>query len=234
MNLIRIMMANLWTVARPTLAIVLFLVIIRTLFFRESIPNKWIFVSAVLLTMLGLYLFLAGISTSLIPLSRDTAYSLLATRSKTLIVLFACALGYFATLIEPGLRTLAAQVEEVAVGAITKTRIVQAAAVGFACGAGVGTLRILFSIPMKPLAVTCLLLLAGLVLMASDAVIAIAFDAASATTGPANIPILLGLTIGLSQATEGIDPIRFGFGLIALTAYGTTAAILLLGIVGGR
>ncbi len=225
---------ELWSLTKPTLAIVLFLVILKTVVFRERIPNAWIFASAVLLTVVGLYLFLAGVSSSLIPLSRATACRLLATRSKTLIVLFACILGYCATLIEPGLRTLAAQIEEISVGAITRSRVIHAAAIGFALGAGAGTLRILFSVPMKPLAVICLLILTALVLMASDHVIAIAFDAASATTGPANIPILLGLTIGLSQASEGIDPIRFGFGLIALTAYGTTAAILILGILGGR
>lgn len=234
MNFARIMLFNLWAVARPTLAIVLFLVIVKTIFFRESISNKWIFASAVLLTMLGLYLFLAGISTSLIPLSREISYRLLATRNKLVIVMFACFLGYFATLIEPGLRTLATQVEDISVGTIKHSLVIQAAAIGFACGAGAGTLRILFAIPMKSLTVVCLLFLTVLVMLASDHVIAIAFDAASATTGPANIPILLGLTIGLSQASEGIDPIRFGFGLIALTAYGTTAAILLLGILGGR
>ncbi len=225
---------ELWSLMKPTLAIVLFLVIVKTLVFRERIPNTWMFASAVLLTVVGLYLFLAGVSSSLIPLSRSTAYHLVATRNKAFIVMFACILGYLATLVEPGLRTLAIQIEDISVGAISRSRVLHAAAIGFALGAGAGTVRILYSFSMKSVAVCCLLVLAALVLMASDHVIAIAFDAASATTGPANIPILIGLTIGLAQAVEGADPIRYGFGLIAMTAYGTTAAILILGILGGR
>lgn len=232
--LARSIVMELWSLTKPTLAIVLFLVILKMLVFRDRIPHIWLFVSAVLLTVVGLYLFLAGVSSSLVPLSRSTAFHLVATRNKALIIAFACVLGYLATLIEPGLRTLAIQIEDVSVGAISRSHIIHTAAMGFALGAGAGVARILFGFAMKPVAVCALVVMAALVLMASDHVIAIAFDAASATTGPVNIPMLLGLTIGLAQAVDGADPIRYGFGLIALTAYGTTAAVLMLGILGGR
>ncbi len=48
---------ELWSLTKPTLAIVLFLVIVKTLVFRERIPNTWMFAAAVLLTVVGLYLF---------------------------------------------------------------------------------------------------------------------------------------------------------------------------------
>jgi len=225
---------DLWTLAKPALAIVALLVILRLLVLREPLANGWMLLAAVLLTIVGLYLFLTGAAFGLIPLSESTGRSLVGLNHKLPVVLFACAVGYLSTLLEPGLRTVARQVEEVSVGTIRQPMLIHAAALGFALGAGLGVVRILFPFSMKIAAAVSLVLLLALVLAAPDHVVGIAFDCASASTGAANIPILLGLAIGLSQVVAGGDPIRHGFGLIALTAYGTTAAVMVLGIWGAR
>lgn len=233
-TLIRSIVVDFWEIAKPTLAIVTLLVIVRLVFPRNEMTNWWGLAAAVFITILGLYLFLAGIASSLIPLSEGAGHSLVIIRYKIPIILFACAVGYLATLLEPGLRTLAQQVEDVSIGAIRRPLMTHTAAIGFAIGAGIGVLRILSPFSMKIAAIVALSLLLGLVLLAPEHMVGIAFDCASASTGPANIPILLGLAIGLSQAIPGADPIRHGFGLIAFTGYGTTAAVLILGILEAR
>lgn len=229
--LIQSIALDLWKLARPTLAIVAFIVIFRLLFLRNFVLDWRMLLAAVLFTTIGLYLFLKGVSAGLIPLCESTGNSLVDLSYKLPVVIFVCIIGYLSTLLEPGLRTVAQQVEEVSSGAIRQHLLVHTAALGFAMGAGLGVIRILSPFSMKIAAVVSLLILLVLVLISPEHVVGIAFDCASASTGPANIAILLGLAIGLSQMVSGGDPIRQGFGLIALTAYGTTSAVMILGIL---
>lgn len=231
--LVQTIAVDLWKLARPTLALAGLFLIVRVLVLRHTITNWWMLVIAMFLTVLGLYLFQIGVSFGLVPLCESTGRALVEIRYKIPILLFACAVGYLSTLLEPGLRTVARQVEETSIGVIRQPLLIHAAAVGFALGAGLGIVRILSPFSMKIAAVASLLLMLGLVLTAPEHIVGIAFDCASASTGPVNIPILLGLAIGLSQAVAGADPIRHGFGLIALTAYGTTTAVMVLGIILG-
>jgi hypothetical protein len=231
---IRLIILELWTLAKPMFAIVGLFMIVRIIFLRQPIREGWVMVGAMVLAILGLYLFLAGISGSLIPLTEQTGRDLATVRYKIPVVIFACTIGYLATLLEPGLRALALQVEELSVGAIRQPFTIHASAIGFALGTGLGVVRILSPFSMKTAAVIGLCILLILVLIAPTHVVGIAFDSASATTGPVNIPILLGIAIGLSQSVASADPIRHGFGLIALTAFCTTAAVLVMGTIGGR
>ncbi|MDF7806056.1 DUF1538 family protein [Pontiellaceae bacterium B12219] len=216
------------------LAIVGLFMVVRLLFLRQPLREGWTLAGAMVLTVLGLYLFLAGISGSLIPLTEQTGRDLASVRYKIPVVIFACTVGYLATLLEPGLRALALQVEELSVGAIRKPAIIHASAIGFSLGTGLGVVRIISPFSMKTAVLIGLSILLLLVLIAPSHIVGIAFDSASATTGPVNIPILLGIAIGLSQSVSGADPIRHGFGLIALTAFCTTAAVLVMGTAGER
>lgn len=228
---LRTIFFDLWTLAKPALVLTGLFLAIRVIVFRNTDTNWGLLAGALLLMLVGLYLFLSGISSSLIPLSEATGRDLVLVRYKIPVILFVGLIGYFATLLEPGLRILANQIETVSVGAIHSSKITHMAAVGFAIGAGLGTGRILSPFSMKLSAGIALMLLFLLVLLAPESIVGIAFDCASATTGPVNIPILLGLAIGLSQVVSGVDPLRQGFGLIALTAYGTTTAVLIYGIL---
>jgi hypothetical protein len=76
-----------------------------------------------------------------------------------------------------------------------------------------------------------LVLTAVLILFAPEEFVGIAFDAASATTGPVNIPINMAIAIGLAYALGGADPLLNGFGLVGLTSLGTMVTVLVLGIL---
>ncbi len=66
---------------------------------------------------------------------------------------------------------------------------------------------------------------------APEEYVAIAFDSASATTGPVNIPINMALAIGIAKTLEGVDPLLSGFGIVGLTSMGTVLSVLTLGIL---
>ncbi len=232
--LIQSIALDLWKLAKPILAIMALFVILRLFVLRSSVLDWKMLIVAVLLLTFGLYMFLQGVSMGLIPLCESTGRGLVELKFKFPVILFACAAGYLSTLLEPGLRIVAQQVEEVSIGAIRQPLLIHTAALGFALGAGIGVVRIFVPFSMKIAAIVSLLILLVLVLASPAHFVGIAFDCASASTGPANIAILLSLAIGLSQVVAGSDPIRQGFGFIALTAYGTTTAVMILGILESR
>ena len=126
---------------------------------------------------------------------------------------------------------MAAEVEEVSVGAIREKILIHTVALGVGSGMSLGLLKILNSIPSRNVIIPILIVTAVLILFAPEEFVGIAFDAASATTGPVNIPINMAIAIGLAYALGGADPLLNGFGLVGLTSLGTMVTVLLLGIL---
>ena len=93
-----------WDTAKNVLPIVLFLCVFQLFILKKPIEEIKTFTIGTLLSIAGLYLFLKGISMSLIPLG-DSVGRNLVYMNKILIAIFALW-GYFATLVEPALRAL--------------------------------------------------------------------------------------------------------------------------------
>ncbi len=168
---------------------------------------------------------------SLLPMSDSLGRDLVVLDNKLAIALFAFVLGYFGTLVEPALRILALEVEEISVGAIPYNVLVHAVAFGFGLGMAMGILKILNNIPIRTIITPILILFLVLIRLAPEQFVAIAMDCASATTGPVNIPINMALAIGLASMLEVTDPLLAGFGIVGLTSMGTILSVLSLGIL---
>ena len=67
----------------------------------------------IILTIVGLHLFLQGAPISLLAFGEEIGMELLTMGKKWMILLFAFVLGYFGTLAEPALKALAMEVEEI-------------------------------------------------------------------------------------------------------------------------
>ena len=168
---------------------------------------------------------------SLIPLGDSVGRNLHLLDKKFLIVLVGFVIGYFGTLVEPALRTLALEIEEVSAGAISQGVLIHGVAAGFGLGMGIGLFKIINNISYIKIIVPLLALVLILVFLAPKMYVAIAMDSASATTGPVNIPINMALAIGIASVIEGVDPLLSGFGIIGLTSIGAMISVLVLGIL---
>src|SRR5690606_3011175 len=175
--------------------------------------------------------FLKGVTNALIPLGESVGRNIVILEKKYLIMLFAFVLGYASTLVEPALEALALEVEEISVGAIPHKVLINTVAIGFGLGLSVGMAKILNNIPTKRVILPMMVLAIVLLYFAPDEYVAIAFDSASATTGPVNIPINMALAIGLAKVLGEADPLLNGFGIIGLTSMGSVLTVLLLGII---
>ncbi|NLJ75426.1 MAG: DUF1538 domain-containing protein [Firmicutes bacterium] len=211
--------------------IVLGLLLFQLVILRSPLDKPKSFVGGYFLSLVGLFLFLKGISLCLIPLGESVGANLPVIDNKILIVAIGFLLGYLSTLAEPALHALAMQAEEISVGALPKQVLIQAVAIGFGTGMGLGIAKILFQISSTRIIIPLLVVTIVLTYFAPEAIVGIAFDSASATTGPINIPINMAVAIGLSKAVALSDPLLAGFGLVGLTSVGAAISVLIMGII---
>ncbi len=221
----------LWGTLKGILPLTLILVMFQVVVLKKPINNMGEFSIGIILSVLGLHFFLKGTTMSLIPLGDTVGRNLYLLDKKIYIILIGFVLGYFGTLVEPALKTLALEVEEVSAGAIKQSLLIHGVAAGFGLGMGIGLFKIINNISYIKILVPLLVVVVILVFLAPEMYVSIAMDSASATTGPVNIPINMALAIGIASVIEGVDPLLSGFGIIGLTSIGAMISVLLLGIL---
>jgi len=221
----------LWETVMGVLPLTAILVFCQLALLRKPIENVKTFSIGIILSILGLHFFLKGVSMSLFPLGDSVGGNLVLLNRKWLIVIVAFIIGYFGTLVEPALKALAMQVEEISVGAIPHKILIHAVGIGFGMGMGIGIFKILHNITYIKILAPLLIIVLILAFIAPEEFVSIAMDAASATTGPVNIPLNMALAIGLTKEMEGADPLMAGFGIIGLTSIGAMVSVLILGII---
>lgn len=221
----------LWETLRSILPLTAVLVFFQLVVLRRPLDNVKQFAIGFLLSVFGLHFFLKGVSMSLFPLGDSVGQNLVVLEKKWLIVLVAFVIGYFGTLVEPALKALALEVEEISVGAIPNRVLIHAVAIGFGTGMGIGIFKILNDVSYIKIIVPMLSVIIILSLLAPEEFVAIAMDSASATTGPVNIPLNMALAIGLTKIIDSVDPLLAGFGIVGLTSIGAMISVLTLGIL---
>lgn len=221
----------IWETVKGILPLTIIMVVFQVFILKKPIQNVGEFTIGVILAILGLHLFLKGTTMSLIPLGDSVGRNLYLLDKKIFIVLIGFIIGYFGTLVEPALRTLAVEVEEVSAGAIGQTVLIHGVAAGFGLGMGIGLFKIINNISYIKIIVPLLALVLILTFLAPKMYVPIAMDSASATTGPVNIPINMALAIGIASVIEGVDPLLSGFGVVGLTSIGAMISVLVLGIL---
>lgn len=221
----------LWETIRSILPLTAILALFQIVILRKPIENVKEFAIGFLLSVFGLHFFLKGVSMSLLPLGDSVGRNLVVLDRKWLIVIIAFVIGYFGTLVEPALKALALEVEEISIGAIHHSILIHAVAIGFGLGMGIGIYKILNGISYIKIIVPLLVIIIVLSYLAPEEFVSIAMDSASATTGPVNIPLNMALAIGLTKIIESADPLLSGFGIIGLTSIGAVISVLTLGIL---
>lgn len=224
-------LSALWETAVSIIPLTAILAIIQIFILKKPLNNVKDFTIGFLLSVLGLHLFLKGTTMSLIPLGDSVGRNFVMIERKWIILVIGFAIGYAATLVEPGLKALALEVEELSAGAIPYKVLIHGVAIGFGGGMIIGLLKILLNLPYIKVLIPLLLIVILLSFFAPAPFDSIAFDAASATTGPVNIPINMALAVGLASVIEGVDPLMSGFGIVGLTSIGSMISVMILGIL---
>lgn len=223
-------LSPLWGTAKSIIPLTAILAFIQVVILKRPIDDVKQMITGFVFAVLGLHLFLKGTTMTLLPLGDSVGRNLYLLDRKWAIVVIAFVIGYFGTLVEPALKALAMEVEELSVGAIPQNVLVHGVAIGFGLGMVIGMLKIILNIPYVKIIIPLLLLVMILAYFTPEPFVSIAMDAASATTGPVNIPLNMALAVGLASIIENADPLLSGFGVVGLTSVGAMITVLILGI----
>ena len=184
-----------------------------------------------LLTAVGLFLFLLGVSIGFLPAGHAIGEALGTLQSKWLLLPAGVLLGFVTTWGEPAVRILADQVEDASNGSIRRSLVLHAVCIGVAVWVGLGMLRIVYGIPILYLLLPGYLLVIVIMWLSDRDFVGIAVDAGGVATGPLANTFLLALALGTSASMGGQDPLVHGLGLVSLIAVAPVISLMAMGLV---
>jgi len=148
----------------------------------------------------------------------------------TLVLLFAFGLGFGATLAEPALNALGMTVENLTVGTIKQSKIVQVVSIGVGTGILLGLARIMFDIPLIWFLIPPYVFVLFLTYWSEEEFTAIAWDSGGVTTGPVTVPLVLAMGLSIGAELNVVD----GFGILAMAYVFPIITVLTYGIIMNR
>lgn len=217
---------------RDVLPIVAFIFLFQLVIIRQPIRNFRRLAGGLVLTIVGLTLFLLGLDQALFPLGRLLAEQLtdpafMGSGSGIVggdtgpgylwVYLFAVAIGFATTIAEPALLAVAVKANETSGGAIGVWGLRVAVAIGAAIGVGLGVYRIISGTPLHYFVIAGYIIVVIQTAWAPKLVIPLAYDSGGVTTSTVTVPIVTALGLGLAEAVPGRSPLADGFGMVAVT-----------------
>ena len=222
-----------WEIFQAVLPIVVLVIILILIFVPYPIPVIAQFLAGSLMVMLGLGTFLLGVKVGLLPLGESIGAELPQWGSMLWILFFVSILGLAVTIAEPDVRVLAAAVDKVSAGDISKNLLITAVAVGVGMSLVVAVARIVVHIPLSYIIIGGYTSVFVLSYFVPPHFIPISFDSGGVTTGPMTAPFILALGVGFASVLGGKSSLENSFGYVALASIGPVLAVMILGVIFG-
>ncbi|MDH4230209.1 MAG: DUF1538 domain-containing protein [Nitrospirota bacterium] len=203
---------------RDVLPVVVVIAFFQFVLFRKPLDNPRRVIPGLILVVLGLYLFVEGLSIGLFPLGETMAQQFSRADHLPWVIPFAFALAYASTLAEPALIAVAMKAQEITTGGVREWPLRNAVALGAGGGLALGVYRIVHGGSMAWYICLCYLAVVVLTLLAPREIVPLAYDSGGVTTSTVTVPLVTALGIGLASNIPGRNPVMDGFGLVAFTA----------------
>lgn len=209
---------------------------------QKPFPNLGEVLIGTLFVVIGLMLFIEGLTIGLFPIGESLAHALAHKGSMFWLLLFAFFLGFSTTIAEPALIAIAQEAARVAAdsGYIQNSstakelysfglRITVALSVGLAIVTGV--IRIIKGWPIYYFIIGGYILVLLMTMIAPAAILGLAFDSGGVTTSTITVPLVTALGVGLASVLKNRSPLLDGFGLIAFASLFPIIFVILYGIL---
>jgi hypothetical protein len=227
---------------KAVVPLALYLALFQILILRQLIDDSWLVMGGLFAVILGLMLFMEGLTLGLMPFGELIGHTLPRKSPLPLVLAIALLLGIGVTFAEPAIGALKAAGQNVSPGQAPYLWLLLndwAWALVLVIGASVGlatvlgTLRFIYGWSLKPLIYGALVPVLGLTLTAAAdpqlaKVLGLAWDAGAVTTGPVTVPLVLSLGIGIAAAAGKGDSGLSGFGIVTLASLLPVLGVLLL------
>jgi len=186
------------------------------------------FLIGTVLVIIGLTIFLFGISQGIEPIGHDVGNAITRNNSLAVVITVILILGFFISYAEPDLHILAKQVASVTNGQFDNILMVVVVSIGIGVMMTLGMLRILSNVRLKYVFAAAYGLIFILALFSSSDFLAIAFDASGATTGAITVPFMLALAAGFSALKKDSKMSEAdSFGLVGIASTGAILGVLI-------
>lgn len=198
---------------------------------KEKLVNLF---KGVILTYIGLSLFLQGVHVGFLPFGQAMGEALASKTYNWSIIPFGFLMGFVATFAEPAVRILNYEVEKVSSGYIPRQIMLYTLSFGVGLAIALSMARILLGFPLWYVVLPGYLIALTLIFFSNSTFVSIAFDSGGVATGPMTVTFVMAVAIGVASTIEGRDPLLDGFGMIALVALAPILSVLVLGFIYGR
>ena len=212
--------------------IFVFFLACQMLFLRLPKRQLLRIVVGVVITYVGLVLFLTGVNVGFMPIGYKLGVSLSNMPSYLTIVL-GLVMGVLVVLAEPAIHVLNSQVEEITGGYITKRSMLIGLCIGVGGAIALSVVRILYDFSLAYYIIPGYFVSLALSLFVPPVYTAIAFDSGGVASGPMTSGFILPFAIGVCMGAQGESAVlRDAFGVVALVAMAPLITIQLLGFRG--
>jgi len=232
------------TQVRAVMPLAVYLALFQLVVLRQELSDGSTILAGLLAVILGLMLFMEGLSLGVMPFAEAIGNRLPKRRSLPVVLIVAFVLGIGATFAEPAIGALQA-----AGSIVDATRapylhamlnewsgaLVLVVGIGVGVAAVLGTIRFIYGWSLKPLIYLVLVPTLGLTawFMADDRLVStlgLAWDCGAITTGPITVPLVLALGIGIAAAAGKSESSLSGFGIVTLASLIPVLAVMLLAL----
>ncbi|NPV80926.1 MAG: DUF1538 domain-containing protein [Firmicutes bacterium] len=187
-----------------------------------------------ILTFIGLALFLQGVYVGFLPVGRSLGEILGALDYSWLLIPIGFILGFVAAFAEPAVRVLTYEVEKASGGYIPQQVMLYTLSLGVAASVALSMWRILSGFSLWRLVIPGYLISFIIARYSTPSFVAIAFDSGGVATGPMTVTFISAVALGVASVIKGRNPLIEGFGMVALVALSPILAVLSLGLLYNR
>jgi len=212
--------------------IVVFFLVCQVAFLKLSLKRLKRIAVGVIITYVGLVLFLTGVNVGFMPIGYKLGHALASADSRLLIG-FGLVTGVLVVLAEPAIHVLNGQVEDVTGGMVSKKSMMIGLCVGVGAAITLSMIRIVYDFSLTYYIIPGYFISLALSLFVPPVYTAIAFDSGGVASGPMTSGFILPFAVGACVALQGSEAVlRDAFGVVALVAMIPLITIQLLGFKG--
>jgi len=229
---------------KAVVPLALYLILFQILVLRQPIDAAVSLAVGLAAVIIGLAVFMEGLSTGLMPFGKIIGDNLPKKASMTVVYIIIGILGIGVTFAEPAIGALQAFGASVDVKKAPylyellnnwTMPLVLMVGAGVGLAAILGTVRFVKGWSLKPMIYLALTPVALLSLYAwSDpnlqSILGLAWDCGAVTTGPVTVPLVLSLGIGIANAAGKGNSSLSGFGVVTLASLFPILAVLILSV----
>ncbi len=225
-NLINYGLDVFWALVPLFIAFIIF----KYTSFKISNSQFWIIMKGLVISFLGLVLFLYGVELGFVDTGIIVGEQLAMLKHNWVLVPIGFILGFVVTLAEPAIQILVEEIEKISTGYIHKKLFLFFLSLGVALSVSLAMIRILTGISLWYFVLPGYIIVLILMRYVSPLFVAIAFDSGGIITGPMITSFILALNVGVSRTIETSNILIDSFGMISLVSLVPIISVLILGL----